>query len=158
MLITSSFQFFSVRHSTPNHPARRQLSTPPSKISMKFGIQHLWTNITTRIFYFLHIGSRSVFTALWKLLWMLVFFRSRQNSGTTLFASIEHSKAIKGPKDFKFTLFIENFMRISKMWSKIVFNLLVPIKQLLTVKKIIFKRYAHGFTKAPRTFFCQVLG
>jgi hypothetical protein len=30
----------------------------------KFGIQHLWTNITTHIFYFLHIGSRSVFTAL----------------------------------------------------------------------------------------------
>jgi hypothetical protein len=30
----------------------------------QIGIQHLWTNITTRIFYFLHIGSRSVFTAL----------------------------------------------------------------------------------------------
>jgi hypothetical protein len=52
----------------------------------------------------------------------------------TLFASIEHSKAIKGPKDFKFTLFIENFMRISKMWSK-VFNVSVPVKQLLEVKK-----------------------
>jgi len=89
---------------------------------------------------------------------MLAFFKSRQNNGTTLFASIEHSKAIKGPKDFKFTLFIENFMRISKMWSKIVFNLSVPVKQLLKVKKIIFKRYAHGFTKSPRTFFCQVLG
>jgi hypothetical protein len=89
---------------------------------------------------------------------MLAFFKSQQNNGTTLFASIEHSKAIKGPKDFKFTLFIQNFMRIQKMWSKIVFNLSVPMKQLLKVKKIIFKRYAHGFTKSPRTFFCQVLG
>jgi hypothetical protein len=90
---------------------------------------------------------------------MLAFFISRQNNGTTLFGSIEHSKAIKGPKDFKFTLFIENFMRISKMWSKIVFNLSVPVKKLLKIKKkIIFKRYAHGFTKSPRTFFCQVLG
>jgi hypothetical protein len=33
---------------------------------------------------------------------MLAFFKSRQNNGTTLFASIEHSKAIKGPEDFKF--------------------------------------------------------
>jgi hypothetical protein len=89
---------------------------------------------------------------------MLAFFKSWQNNGTTLSASIEHSKAIKGPKDFKFTLFIENFMRISKIWSKIVFNLSVPVKQLLNVKKIIFERYAHGFTKSPRTFFCQVLG
>jgi hypothetical protein len=56
-------QIPKARHSTPNHPARRQLSTPPCKISMKFGIQQLWTNIT-RIFYFLHIGSRSDFTAL----------------------------------------------------------------------------------------------
>jgi hypothetical protein len=48
-------------HSTRGHPG---VSTPPSQISMKFGIQHLWTNITTHIFYFLHIGSRSVFTAL----------------------------------------------------------------------------------------------
>jgi hypothetical protein len=89
---------------------------------------------------------------------MLAFLKSRQNNGMTLFASIEHSKAIKGLKDFKFTLFIENFMRISKMWSKIVFNLSVPVKQLLKLKRIIFKRYAHGFTKSPRTFFCQVLG
>jgi hypothetical protein len=89
---------------------------------------------------------------------MLAFFKSRQNNGITLFASIEHSKAIKGPKDFKFTLFIENFIGISKMWSKIVFNLSVPVKQLLKVKKLIFKKYAHGFTKSPRTFFCQVLG
>jgi hypothetical protein len=37
---------------------------------------------------------------------MLAFFKSWQNNGTTLFASIEHSKAIKGPKDFKFTLLI----------------------------------------------------
>jgi hypothetical protein len=147
-----------MRHSTPNHPARWQFSTSPSQITMKFVIQHLWTNITTRIFYFLHIGSRSVFTALWKLLWMLAFFKSRQNNGTTLFASLEHSKAIKGPKDFKFTLFIQNVMRISKMWSKIVFNLSVPVKQLLKFKKIIFNRYTHGFTKSPRTFFCQVLG
>jgi hypothetical protein len=69
---------------------------------------------------------------------MLAFFKSQQNDGTTLFASIEHSKAIKGPKDFKFTLFIENFMRISKLWSKIVFNLSVPVKQLLKVKKKFF--------------------
>jgi hypothetical protein len=89
---------------------------------------------------------------------MLAFFKSRQNNGTTLFTSIEHSKAIKGPKDFKYTLFIENFMKISKMWYKIVSNLSVPVKQLLKVKKIIFKRYTHGFTKSPRTFFCQVLG
>jgi hypothetical protein len=54
-------------HSTRGHP---RVSTPPSQSSMKFGIQHLWTNITTQIFYFLHTGSRSVFTALWKLLWM----------------------------------------------------------------------------------------
>jgi hypothetical protein len=89
---------------------------------------------------------------------MLAFFKSWQNNGTTLFASVEHSKAIKGPKDFKFTLFIENFMRTSKMWSKIVFNLSVPVKQLLKVLKIIFKRYARGFTKPPRTFSSQVLG
>jgi hypothetical protein len=43
---------------------------------------------------------------------MLAFFKSWQNNGTALFASIEHSKAIKGPEDFKFTLFIENFMSI----------------------------------------------
>jgi hypothetical protein len=85
---------------------------------------------------------------------MLAFFKSRQNNGTTLFASAEHSKEIKGPKDFKLTLFIENFMKISKMWSKIVFNLSVPVKQLLKIKKINFKRYAHGFTKSPRPFFC----
>jgi hypothetical protein len=42
---------------------------------------------------------------------MLAFFTSRQNNGTTLFASVEHSKAIKGPKDFKFTLFIENCLQ-----------------------------------------------
>jgi hypothetical protein len=66
---------------------------------------------------------------------MLAFFKSRQNNGTRLFASVEHSKAIKGPKDFKFTLFIENFLRILKMWSNIVFNLSVPVKQLLKVKK-----------------------
>jgi hypothetical protein len=45
---------------------------------------------------------------------MLAFFKLWQNNGTTLFASVEHSKAIKGPKDFKFNLFIENLMRISK--------------------------------------------
>jgi hypothetical protein len=75
---------------------------------------------------------------------MLAFFKLRQNNGTTLFASVEHSKAIKGPKDFIFTLFIENFMRISKMWSKIVFILSVPVKQLLKVKRIIFKSFSHS--------------
>jgi hypothetical protein len=45
-------------HSTRGHPG---VSTPPSQISIKFGIQHLWTNITTCVFYFLHIGSHSVF-------------------------------------------------------------------------------------------------
>jgi hypothetical protein len=45
---------------------------------------------------------------------MLAFFKSWQNNGTTLFASIEHSEAIKGPKDFKFTLFIENFCSLTQ--------------------------------------------
>jgi hypothetical protein len=36
-------------HSTRGHP---RVSTPPSQISMKFGIQYLWTNIITHIFLF----------------------------------------------------------------------------------------------------------
>jgi hypothetical protein len=50
--MSSTKQVLCERHSTPNHPARRQLSTPPSEISMKCGIQHLWTNITPLFFIF----------------------------------------------------------------------------------------------------------
>jgi hypothetical protein len=89
---------------------------------------------------------------------MLAFFKSRQNNGTTPFASVQHSKAIKGPKDFKLNLFIENFMSISKMWSKIVFNLSVPVKQLLKVKKKFLKSTRMVLLNPLELFFCQVLG
>jgi hypothetical protein len=75
------------------------VSTPPSQISIKCGIQHLWTNITTRILLFSPYWlSFSFYSPLKITLNVRVLQIAAKQNGTTLFASIEHSKAIKGPK------------------------------------------------------------